>query len=753
MASITGTAGNDTLTGTAGDDDIAGEDGNDTIFGGDGYDQLFGGTGDDTLYGDDDSYDDFYGGDGNDVIFAGNADGNWAFGGAGDESFFGGDGSEMVQGGSGSDWIDGSGGNDTLYGGDGSDWVMGGAGDDSVYGGWGNDTVSGGDGDDLIQGQQGDDLLYGGAGSDRFEFAGGSGVDAVYGGDTGSDFDSIKFMSAQDMTFTFTGGETGSYFESGGGSSGTFEGIEAIETASGNDTLDASGSDEGQTLSSGAGNDTLRGGAGDDTLFGGDGADTFVVEDGFGADAIFGGEGGTDDDKVDLSGLSGGVTITYSSEESGQGADGAGNTINFDQIEKLILTDHADVVDATSVHDGKFGDHTGISLHAGGGDDIVVGGRGGDTIDGGSGNDSIDGGYGDDTAFGGDGDDVFVGGSGNDELFGGAGNDTVYGGIEGDTLAGGDGNDTLFGGDGDDLLSGGAGDDTFVIEQDGGSDVIADFDTTDTDSDGRYNDQIDVSGLKNTDGSPVTGFDVVVTDDGQGNAKLTFPEGETLVLQGGSPAQMDSAGEMYKAGIPCFAEESPILTPRGYVAAGALRAGDMVMTRDAGPQPILWVSASHLDAARLDQSPHLRPVRVRAEAGGQDMIVSPQHGILARLPGDESAVLVRARHLARLEGSRAQVMDRQTSVTYVHVLLPRHHLLVSPGLVSESFYPGPWGLRGLSAADQLRLCTIVPGLASLPVAQAYGGTVLRFARFADLPRNDSALRLIDEHDVAEPILV
>ena len=72
----------------------------------------------------------------------------------------------------------------------------------------------------------------------------------------------------------------------------------------------------------------------------------------------------------------------------------------------------------------------------------------------------------------------------------------------------------------------------------------------DTDGDGATNDQLDVSALRDLEGNPVDIWDVTVSDDGSGNAILTFPEGETVPLQGISPAQM-TGPQMNAMGIPC----------------------------------------------------------------------------------------------------------------------------------------------------------------------------------------------------------
>ena len=84
-----------------------------------------------------------------------------------------------------------------------------------------------------------------------------------------------------------------------------------------------------------------------------------------------------------------------------------------------------------------------------------------------------------DSLEGGIGNDLLSGHNGNDTLTGGGGSNTLYGGKGDDYLVGGGANqndrDFLFGGLGNDTLIGGGGSDIFVLQSNGGTDVIKDF--------------------------------------------------------------------------------------------------------------------------------------------------------------------------------------------------------------------------------------------------------------------------------------
>ncbi|SEN53367.1 Hint domain-containing protein [Palleronia pelagia] len=333
-------------------------------------------------------------------------------------------------------------------------------------------------------------------------------------------------------------------------------------------------------------------------------------------------------------------------------------------------------------------------------------------------------------------------GGGDDSIAGGSGADLLYGNTGADSLDGAAGNDTLIGGDGDDTLTGGAGNDTFTFYDGFGNDTITDFDIGDDDSDGFYNDQLDVSGLTDANGGPVQPWDVVVSDDGFGNALLTFPNGETLVMQGVAPSQMSSSAQMRSAGMPCFVTGTRIATPGGERAVEDLRPGDLALTHDGIAQPVLWHGRRKLSHDAIRGAPALRPVRLSAglTGTGRSMLVSPQHGIAVRLGG--TVRLARAIQLARMEGGGARQVIPSRPVAYHHILLPRHAAVISEGIATESFYPGPRGVAGLSPLSRAALGVVVPDLAARGANAAYGGPAFPYAKARDLPRHTRSLDLV-----------
>ena len=161
-------------------------------------------------------------------------------------------------------------------------------------------------------------------------------------------------------------------------------------------------------------------------------------------------------------------------------------------------------------------------------------------------------------------------------------------------------------------------------------------------------------------------------------------------------------------GVICFAEGTLLATPDGECAVEDLKAGDHVSTVDEGPMPIVWISSSrHVWPGGSERELPIMIARGSLSDGRpkRDLIVSPQHKVLLdrRIAPDlqKRNVLAPAKGLTHLPGIRQ--MKGKRSVTYYHVMLERHAILLSEGLPSESFYPGPTALAMLSPTQRIAL--------------------------------------------------
>jgi len=140
-------------------------------------------------------------------------------------------------------------------------------------------------------------------------------------------------------------------------------------------------------------------------------------------------------------------------------------------------------------------------------------------------------------------------------------------------------------------------------------------------------------------------------------------------------------------GVPCFVRGTCIDTPDGPRAVESLRAGDLVLTLDAGPQRIAWIGSEIADGRGNDA-----PVLIRAGALGNtaDLYVSPQHRMLicdpmSELHSAEPEVLVAAVHLVN---GTTILRAPCEEVEYFHILLDQHQIIFAEGAASESFFAG-----------------------------------------------------------------
>jgi autotransporter passenger strand-loop-strand repeat protein len=132
---------------------------------------------------------------------------------------------------------------------------------------------------------------------------------------------------------------------------------------------------------------------------------------------------------------------------------------------------------------------------------------------------------------------------------------------------------------------------------------------------------------------------------------------------------------------PCYATGTCILTDVGEVAIEALKPGDQVVLHDGRTEPVVWVGHRTVDCARHPDPAQVWPVRVAAEAFGpglphRDLMLSPDHAVFTH------GVLIPIRLL--INGtSIAQV--KRDRITYCHVELPRHAVILAEGLPAESY--------------------------------------------------------------------
>lgn len=131
----------------------------------------------------------------------------------------------------------------------------------------------------------------------------------------------------------------------------------------------------------------------------------------------------------------------------------------------------------------------------------------------------------------------------------------------------------------------------------------------------------------------------------------------------------------------CFAEGTRIATPGGLSPVEALAPGDRVLTLEGDVLPILWLGHRAVDCERHPAPEKVWPVRIEAHAFGpglpaRHLFLSPDHAIFAE------GVLIPVKHL--LNGRSIRQMSR-ARVTYFHIELERHAILLAEGLPAESY--------------------------------------------------------------------
>jgi len=165
-------------------------------------------------------------------------------------------------------------------------------------------------------------------------------------------------------------------------------------------------------------------------------------------------------------------------------------------------------------------------------------------------------------------------------------------------------------------------------------------------------------------------------------------------------------------GPPCFTAGTMILTPDGEIPVDELEIGDLVVTKDHGPQPIRWIGKRKVSGQGA-----FAPILFKAGAIGnaRDLRASPQHRMLlqdwrAELFFGEDEVLCAANKLLNDSTILKAPCD---TVEYVHLMFDRHEVIYAEGALSESFLVGEY-LCGDGSALAAEIAALFPEFRNVP---------------------------------------
>jgi len=133
--------------------------------------------------------------------------------------------------------------------------------------------------------------------------------------------------------------------------------------------------------------------------------------------------------------------------------------------------------------------------------------------------------------------------------------------------------------------------------------------------------------------------------------------------------------------MTCFRAGTRIRTRNGDVAVQHLALGDPIPTHFAGEQRIKWIGHRTIDCRRHPRPHRMHPIRIAAGAFGsgrpvRDVYLSRDHAVLF------DGVLIPVRLLINDETIASVPVE---SVTYYHIELEYHDVLLAEGLETESY--------------------------------------------------------------------
>lgn len=132
----------------------------------------------------------------------------------------------------------------------------------------------------------------------------------------------------------------------------------------------------------------------------------------------------------------------------------------------------------------------------------------------------------------------------------------------------------------------------------------------------------------------------------------------------------------------CYAEGTRIRTPLGETPIERLGPGDLVLTAGGIARPATWIGRRCIDIARHPAAERVCPIRIAPHAFGPDvpgrvLRLSPDHAMLLEGHLIPIRLLVNGMTVAYETACRA--------VTYFHVELESHDILIAENLPAESY--------------------------------------------------------------------
>jgi hypothetical protein len=206
----------------------------------------------------------------------------------------------------------------------------------------------------------------------------------------------------------------------------------------------------------------------------------------------------------------------------------------------------------------------------------------------------------------------------------------------------------------------------------------------------------------------------IATEAGGGFALNTAPGQPPIsIVPDGTGGTLLTLG----AEMVYFAQRTRLLTPNGYVLVEAFKPGDPIITRLGVRRAVRWIGRRRMEAG-LKPRQDMRPVVVLPGAlgplrPGKPVRLSPSHAVFV------NGVLVPVMHL--VNGATILREMTQGAVTYFHIELDRHDILMAEGLEVESYldtgnrgeFHHEQGIRGNAARPCAPLVTHGPKLASI----------------------------------------